>query len=167
MSEQGGRPPVPIERKKKLGNPGKRALPEPIGTIQPISSKTISEPPEHLGKDGAAVWTRVAEFAAGWVGNSDLEALRMLAEAADRRAHLAERLATDGWVLLTDKGYAYSHPAAGMLATTETEMRKWMSVLGLTPADRSKLGVAEVKARSALEELAIKRREHLDKTRKS
>jgi hypothetical protein len=27
MSGQVGRPPVPIERKRKLGNPGKRPLP--------------------------------------------------------------------------------------------------------------------------------------------
>ena len=156
---------MPIERKRKLGNPGKRPLPEPIAAIQPVASRTISDPPANLGDAGSAIWRRVAEYAVSWVGNSDLEALRLLAEAADRRAELVARLADDGWVLFTDKGYAYSHPAAGMLATTETEMRKWMSVLGLTPADRSKLGVAEVKARSALEELAIKRREHLDRAK--
>ena len=165
MSEQGGRPPVPIERKRKLGNPGKRALPVPLAALPPVASRTISDPPANLGEAGSAIWRRVAEYAVSWVGNSDLEALRLLAEAADRRAELVARLADDGWVLFTDKGYAYSHPAAGMLATTETEMRKWMSVLGLTPADRSKLGVAEVKARSALEELAIKRREHLDRAK--
>jgi P27 family predicted phage terminase small subunit len=71
----------------------------------------------------------------------------------DRRDELVARLANDGWVLYTDKGYAYQHPAAGMLATLEDQIRKWLSLLGLTPADRSRLGVAEVKARSKLEEM--------------
>ena len=165
MSEAGGRPPVPNERKKLRGNPGKRAIPKGMAQLVPASASAIVAPPEHLGAAGKEIWQRVAEYANTWVGNSDLAALRLLAEAADRRAHLMERLAADGWTLLTDKGYAYAHPAAGMLATTETEMRKWMSVLGLTPADRSKLGVAEVKARSALEELAIRRQQHVNKAR--
>lgn len=111
------------------------------------------------------MWTRVATHCRSWIAESDLDALRLLAEAADRRAELMARLANDGWVLYTDKGYAYAHPAAGMLNTTEGEMRKWIALLGLTPADRSKLGVAEVKARTALEELAARRTAHLDRVR--
>jgi P27 family predicted phage terminase small subunit len=109
------------------------------------------------------LWRRIAQHCRSWLAESDLDALRLLAECADRRGELMARLANDGWVLYTDKGYAYQHPAAGMLLQTETEMRKWMALLGLTPADRSRLGVAEVKARSALEELASRRREHLAK----
>jgi phage terminase small subunit len=36
-----------------------------------------------------------------------------------------------------------------MISTTENEILKLLSVLGLTPSDRSKLGVAEVKVRDS------------------
>jgi len=66
-------------------------------------------------------------------------------------------LAEQGWVLYTDRGYAYLNPAAGALSTTETQLTKWMSLLGLTPSDRGRLGVAEVKAQSALERIRASR----------
>jgi P27 family predicted phage terminase small subunit len=162
---EGGRPRIPNERKRKLGNPGKRPLPMVIAALPPLSTPTIQDAPSSLGEAGRALWVRVAQHARTWVSESDLEALRLLAEAADRRAELMARLANDGWVLYTDKGYAYQHPLAGLLQQTETEMRRWMATLGLTPSDRSKLGVAEVKARSALEELAARRTAHLDKAK--
>jgi hypothetical protein len=40
-----------------------------------------------------------------------------------------------------------------MLSTVQGDIIKNLSLLGLTPSDRSKLGVAEVKARGKLEEL--------------
>jgi hypothetical protein len=42
---------------------------------------------------------------------------------------------------------------SGMLSTVETEIFKLLCQLGLTPVDRSKMGVAEVKARTKLEEI--------------
>jgi phage terminase small subunit len=45
-----------------------------------------------------------------------------------------------------------------MISTTENEILKLLSVLGLTPSDRSKLGVAEVKVRSKLDELLSQKR---------
>jgi P27 family predicted phage terminase small subunit len=141
-------------------------MPTPIAValdLPALPESTLEQPPAHLGEPGRTIWRRVAQHCKTWLAESDLDALRLLAENADRRGELMARLANDGYVLYTDKGYAYQHPAAGMLLQTETEMRKWMALLGLTPADRSKLGVAEVKARTALEDLAHKRREHLAK----
>jgi len=61
-------------------------------------------------------------------------------------------------VLYTDKGYAYANPVVGMISTIENEITKIFSLLGLTPADRSKLGVAEVQAAmSAIDKLLEKR----------
>jgi P27 family predicted phage terminase small subunit len=101
------------------------------------------------------------------LAESDVSAVLLLAEAMDKRSELMVRLQSDGWVLYTDKGYAYAHPAAGQLQAVTEEVRKWMSSLGLTPADRSRLGVAEVKAKSALQELAVKREAHLRRSRQA
>jgi phage terminase small subunit len=44
-----------------------------------------------------------------------------------------------------------------MLSTIETEIAKLFSALGLTPTDRTRMGLAEVKARNAFEDFLAKR----------
>jgi len=79
------------------------------------------------------------------MAQADRETLQLLCEATDRRAELLEAVRSMGWVLYTDKGYAYANPAAGQLSALEAQMTKWLSVLALTPVDRARLGVAEVR----------------------
>jgi hypothetical protein len=45
-----------------------------------------------------------------------------------------------------------------MLSTIETEIAKLFSALGLTPSDRTRMGLAEVKARNAFEEMMARKR---------
>jgi len=144
----------PTELKRALGNPGKRAMPKALAVV-PHAGVTL-EPPETLQDDGAHEWRYVLANAA-WIAPTDLRTLRLYCEALDRRAHLLAELASQGWVLYTDKGYAYQNPAAGALATTEAQVTKWMSSLGLNPSDRGRLGVAEVKAQSALDKIRASR----------
>lgn len=146
--------PEPTEKKRRRGTLRADRLPAPIRVLPPAD---LSLTPDHFGEAGARLWRTVTVHAAPWLATTDLETLRLVCEAMDRRAELVARLANDGWVLYTDKGYAYQHPAAGMLATLEDQIRKWLSLLGLTPADRSRLGVAEVKAMSKLEEMRARK----------
>jgi len=76
-----------------------------------------------------------------------------------RQKELAKELEKSAFVLYTDKGYAYANPLFGMLSTVETEIFKLLCQLGLTPVDRSKMGVAEVKARTKLEEILSQKNE--------
>jgi phage terminase small subunit len=71
----------------------------------------------------------------------------------DRREGWLSILADDGPVLFTDKGYAYQHPIVGALHTLEHDLFAALSLLGFTPSDRSRLGVAEVTAQSKLEQI--------------
>lgn len=161
---------LPNEVKRRRGTLRADRVPQPITTIAalpPALAVSLEEPPAHLGPAGAETWRRVAKHCVNWLAESDMGAVQMLAEAMDKRSDLLARLQSEGWVLYTDKGYAYAHPAAGQLQAVTEEVRKWMSSLGLTPADRSRLGVAEVKARSALQELAAKREAHLRKSRQA
>lgn len=151
-----GRPPVPAERKRKLGNPGKRALPAVVDvlTVTPVPL----EVPAHLGHAGAALWQRVTSGAV-WLAETDKPTLELLCEKVDRREDFKDRLAKDEPVLYTDKGYAYAHPLVGMLSTIETEIAKLFSAIGLTPTDRTRMGLAEVKAKNAFEEMMAKRQD--------
>lgn len=153
MGERGPAP-LPIEAKRRRGTLRKDRTPNALTVIAPVERDL--EPPETLGDDGAYEWRHILATCP-WIGPSDVRTLRLYCEALDRRSTLLAGLAEMGYVLYTDKGYAYLNPAHGALATTEAQLSKWSSQLGLNPSDRGRLGVAEVKARSKLEELAAKR----------
>lgn len=149
-----GPPPIPNERKRKLGNPSKRALPDASNVI--ALPPVVDDTPTQLGPAGAAVWDLITGQCK-WLAETDRPALVMLCEKFDRRQDYIARLESSDPVLYTDKGYAYANPLVGMLSTIETEIAKLLGSLGLTPADRTRLGVAEVKAKSKLEELLERR----------
>lgn len=150
-----GRPRKPIEQKRKNGNPGQRPLPDSKNVIALPQIK--SDAPLHLSDAGQKMWLDVRAMAP-WIANTDVRLLVELCEKMDKKYELKEKLALSDYVLYTDKGYAYANPLFGMLNTVENDIVKLLSLLGLTPTDRSKLGVAEVKAKGKLEALLEQKR---------
>jgi len=138
-----GRPPKPIEQKRMLGNPGKRPLPEP-GEVQALPAiSEIPDPARPLLTHGRELWDRVWSVGATWISpNTDMEILLMTCEMVDERWNLRIQ------VMQTDD----PRMRRG-LRELDRQIVSNLSLLGFTPADRSRLGVAEVKARSKLEEL--------------
>jgi len=120
--------------------------------LNPLLSK-----PLHLSDAGQKMWLDVRAMAP-WIANTDARLLVELCEKMDKKYELKEKLAASDYVLYTDKGYAYANPLFGMLNTVENDIVKLLSLLGLTPTDRSKLGVAEVKAKGKLEALLEQKR---------
>lgn len=154
-----GRPPVPNERKRKLGNPGQRPLPAlaDVAPLEPLSA-ALPAVPSHLGPSGQQLWERVTGGAV-WLAETDKPTLELLCEKVDRRAGWVRELAQSEPVLYTDKGYAYANPIVGMLSTIETEIAKLFGAIGLTPTDRTRMGLAEVKAKNAFEEMLARQRD--------
>jgi P27 family predicted phage terminase small subunit len=151
-----GPAPKPNEVKRLLGNPGSRPLPnaKKLMALPQISSQA----PAHLTKAQQTKWTEIRTLAP-WIAVSDEHLLTSLVEKMTRQKELAAEMKKSKFVLYTDKGYAYANPLFGMLSTIETEIFKLLCQLGLTPVDRSKMGVAEVKARTKLEELLSQKRD--------
>lgn len=149
-----GRPPVPTERKRKLGNPGARPLPDPAA-VHDAAPVALAAPP-HLGPVGAELYSRIVTGAA-WLADTDCPTLELLCEKVDRREDMKSQLSRSELVLFTDKAYAYPNPLVGMLSTIETEIAKLFGALGLTPTDRTRMGLAEVKARNAFEDFLAKK----------
>lgn len=145
-----GRPAKPTEQKRKTGNPGKRPLPDlkNVIALPPIKGNA----PLHLSDAGQKMWADVRAMAP-WIANTDGKLLIELCEKMDKKYELKEKLAATDYVLFTDKGYAYANPLFGMLNTVENDIVKLLSLLGLTPVDRSKLGVAEVTTKGKLAQL--------------
>jgi hypothetical protein len=141
-------PPKPVEVKRKLGNPGKGPLPTNSLTLTGITE--IPEPSRQLFEAGIEMWNRIWSMGQIWLSpQTDIELLLMTCELIDERV----RLRTQVW---NGNGDWHDRKA---LRELEKNIVNNLSLLGFTPADRSRMGVAEVKARSKLEELRAKRDE--------
>lgn len=133
-----GRPPKPTELKRRLGNPGKRALPSAIAVVPAVDIAQVA--------DGPIVQGLVDSGAAAWIGATDIPTVR-----------LAQRLWDDMERLRSALDAEWSKDVHATYIATVKELRSCLSMLGLSPSDRSRLGVAEVKARSKLQELMDRR----------
>ena len=143
------RPPKPTEIKRLTGNPGRRKLPElSVVTMLPMAS-TIPDAPDGLGVDGLELWNNAWSHAITWLSpSSDLHTIENTARLADdlafaRKKYRATLDAADGRLLVhINKAFVDA-----------------LSSLGFDPTARSRLGVAEVKAISAIDKLLAKRQE--------
>lgn len=146
---QNGRPPKPVEQKRLLGNPGRRPLPDE-NTVQLIQAAVETPEPERpLLQPGRALWDKVWGMGANWISPStDVELLLMTCEMVDERWNLRAKVMRDG----------EAKDRRGLRAL-ESLIINNLSLLGFTPTDRGRLGVAEVKAASKLEELMARRAE--------
>lgn len=150
-----GPPPIPNERKRMTGNPGKRALPAQKD-VAALAHMDDDVPPE-LGEKGAALWRSITTAARAWLAPTDESALMLLCELYDRREEFKQRFAADGPLIMRPDGHMVANPVVVMLQTTEKQIVDLASSLGLTPADRTRMGLAEVKAQNAFEEMLAKR----------
>ena len=142
-----GRPAKPTEIKRKLGNPGQRRLPNQseIQMFEPVVS--VPEPARPLLRYGREFWDKVWLNGLQWISvNTDSELLLMTCELIDERWNLRVRvMQSNDW------------RERRALRELDSRLISNLSLMGFTPADRSKLGVAEVKAISKME--ALKRRQ--------
>lgn len=167
-----GRPPKPTEQKRRLGNPGKRALPAPITTLPGVVE--IPKPPASLRRHGKAAWQRYWGLGAAWLSpTTDVEVLTRLCQAYDEREQLRASVRKYGHVVakvldeedLADGGGPVrvydmkANPAVGQLRKLEELITRYEGLCGFNPSDRSRLGLAEVKKASALDQLMARQSE--------
>jgi len=101
-----------------------------------------------LGEAGMQLWSEVYEAGGLWISSqTDTQLLQMVCELLDRREILREEFLADP----TERKVNMS------LLETEKLIQTSLSLLGFTPSDRSRLGLAEAKAKSKLEELMERR----------
>ncbi len=139
-------PPKPAELKILQGNPGKRALPS-NDALAPLEYGYV-EPLRELGPVGKQFWDSI--FGAGelWISiRTDTQLVQMICEQLDRREFL--------------RSYVASHPDEWhmfkQLNDIEVQIVKGFSLLGFSPADRTRLGLVSAKTKSKLEELMAKK----------
>lgn len=130
-----GRPPKPVEVKRALGNPGKRALPggAELAVVAPVERTVADQSP-------LSAFDAVMHRGVSWLAVTDAPALALL------RSLLEER---DGVVAAINRGVGDRKA----LRDLDKLVMGLLSQLGFDPASRSRLGLAEVKAASKLEQI--------------
>ena len=147
-----GRPPAPRER-LAIAHPTTDAPHLP-------STGSAPEPPAGLYDDGLALWDHVWEAGRTWLSpDSDRTIVELLCFAQDE----AENIRRGMWegkfsrFYETANGQMVTHPLVNQLKDLRTQMTAWLSAIGFSPSDRARLGLAEVRVRNELDELAERR----------
>lgn len=161
-----GRPPKPEAAKRRAGNPGKRALPDaPTGTG--LDRTGAPAAPTGLKAPGKRAWTDIYTLASVWVLPLDAiiveSACRTFDEMAEHRADIArlgrlieEPVLYHGEVVV-GVCRIKANPAVASLRKAEAQWERWLSILAIPPTERARLGLAQVKAQSKLEQLLERR----------
>lgn len=128
---KGGRPPTPTEVKRRRGNPGKRPLPEqsPLKAVAPVDGSVAELTVEQ------AIERSIG--AGHWLGESDALAVVLLREAMEFYVDLRHN--------------PQARPADVLAAMKQ--VGTFGADCGFNPSERSRLGLAEVTARSKLAEI--------------
>jgi P27 family predicted phage terminase small subunit len=123
--------------------------------------------PVSLGEEGRHYWDRYWTAASAWLSpDLDHQALESVCHLADEIAEYRRAMADEGLQIsepiVTPTGVVVgdrlvSNPAIKDLRNAEKQLRDWLSDLGFTPTARARLGLAEVRRQSKLEELLAKR----------
>ena len=136
----------PVELKILQGNPGKRALPL-NDAIAPMDYG-YREPLRELGEVGRQFWDNI--FGAGelWISiRTDTELVQLVCEQLDRRELIKQQIQADP----TDPTwYRQANEVEKAIVTG-------LSLLGFSPADRTRLGLVSAKTKTKLEEIIAKR----------
>ena len=153
-----GKKAEPIERKRARGaeiRGGLKAQPMPESALALVDLGAIPEPPKTLGKVGVAYWG--IYWTAGRRHLSELHdtpLMTRLCSNFDRIAELELWLGSDverRWYT-SPNGQIVTHPAVKQIDQMDAQNTAWMSLLGFTPSDRARLGLAEIRVANELDQ---------------
>lgn len=158
-----GRPPKPLERKRVSAKGdgllpgGHRAGKEIEIRHSSVPAIVIPPPPDGLGKRGLAEWDNIWTAGRVWLHPAeDYHWIEMISRAYDDIA--AFRAEIEGTSLIV-KGYAgqmTANPLLREIRDAEKVIQKCLSMIGFSPTDRARLGLAEIKRQSGMANLQDK-----------
>ena len=139
-------PPKPVELQVLQGRPSHRPIVENEVVAVEFGAAVA---PEGLGRSGLSLWATVYEAGESWVSSrTDAHLVEQVCRQMDRVAGLRELWIADP----ADRGVNTS------LLETEKAVQSGLSLLGFTPADRTRLGLVSARAKSKLEEIMAMKR---------
>lgn len=121
---------MPLERRSDSRGYTKRM------TIPQADLDNIPEPPRPLKEPGRKMWDRIWSYSVSWLApQQDVEMLAMACEQLDMLVDLKELVART----------KYQPADVRMYMEVTKQFTRSLSLLGLTPLDRARIGVAEVR----------------------
>lgn len=152
-----GRPPIPLER-REVSKRGDGLLP---GGHRPKPGKTVEvraranlaapEPPEGLGERGLEEWEKIWDAGARWLHpDEDYHWTEQISRAYDDIAAFREEIDKTGLIVKGYAGQMTANPLLREIRDAEAVIRKCLSLLGFSPTDRAKLGLAEIQRQTGL-----------------
>lgn len=157
-----GRPAKPVEQHRLAGNPSKKTLPDAPFAGQGLRSAEGVPTAPLLGEHGIALWNHVWVAGRTWLSpESDVTIVTMLCEAQDDYALIRDLLnsGAEPRFYITANGQMVTHPLVTQLQNLRAQMTSWLAAIGFSPADRSRLGLAEVRVRDDVDDLLRRRNE--------
>lgn len=148
----------PLERKRARGariRNGLAAQPMPESALALIDLGSIPEAPKSLGAVGVAYWG--IYWTAGRRHLSELHDTPLMTRLCanfDKIAELENWLGSDverRWYT-SPNGQVVTHPAVKQIEQMDAQNTAWMSLLGFTPSDRARLGLAEIRVANELDQ---------------
>ena len=138
-----GRPPVPTRLKVIRGNPGKRPLPK--GEPQP----TIGIPtrPGWLSPEAKREWNRVVVELAelGLLAKIDRALISAYCQCWATYVSAIRLIHERGMTFETPSGYVAQRPEVAIALRNLEKMNQLSGKFGLSPSDRSKMAMPELK----------------------
>jgi len=110
-----------------------------------------------LSKPGRDLWSVVWGEAGDWLAPSDRPAVELLCTLADERASWLRLAAEQGLTSTSRHGTMRIHPAVMEARALAGQMITLLSLLGLSPSDRARLGLVEVRKMTGLADVAARR----------
>lgn len=161
-----GRPAKPTEVKRALGNPGHRPIPDPPMPGEGLRGVEDIPTPPVLGVDGLRLWNQLWLAGKSWLSpDSDQHIMTLLCQAQDESEEIRRGIAigeVPRFYKLPNGSFA-THPLVAQLKELRSQSTAWLSALGFSPADRARLGLAEVRQNDAMDELMKRRTERMRK----
>lgn len=154
---RGGKP-QPTEVQRAKGNTAKKKLPPKPDTrtsLVNVAVDAIPVAPEWCDAYGAAVWQSV--WSAGRRHLSEQHDVLLVTMLVER---LQDRRAMRDWLgdhpenrwYVTANGQVVTHPAVKQIEQIDAQVTGWLSMLGFSPSDRARLGLAEIRVANELDE---------------
>jgi P27 family predicted phage terminase small subunit len=153
----GGASAIPIERKRLKGSRirnGLKASPMPETALALVDLSVVPVAPKGLGKVGTEYWTVL------WTGGrrhlSELHdgplmgrLCRNYQKIYDLEVWLGDDVTTRWYT--SPNGQIVTHPAVKQIEQMDAQCTAWLSLLGFTPSDRARLGLAEIRVANELD----------------
>lgn len=147
----------PIEKKRLTGariRNGLAASPMPETALALVDMSVVPKMPTNLGLVGQDYWTVL------WTGGRrhlselhDAPLMNRLCRNFDKIYELENWLGTDvtnRWYT-SPNGQVVTHPAVKQIEQMDAQNTAWLSLLGFTPSDRARLGLAEIRVANELD----------------